>query len=79
MQSGAELGQSFYLAVLEHFRVAALQVIEHDLLPGHFARGHIIDVFRSQLRRRIELIERLVEALFFLQAKAFGKSLVSFF
>ena len=76
MQSTAKFGQSLDLAISKHFRVAALQVIEYNLLPDNFARSHKVDILRSQPRCRIELIEGLIQQLCLLQAEPSGKGLV---
>ena len=79
MQRGAELGQRFDLAALAHLRIAPLQVIEHQLLAGHFPRRHVLHIFGSQPRRRLKLVECLVLPLFPLQLQSLGKRFTGFF
>ena len=79
MQRAAELRQRLDLAAVAHFRIAPGQVIEHQLLPGHFPRRHIFDIFGSQPRCRFERLEGFVLPLFPLQLQPPGKRFAGFF
>ena len=79
MQRGAELGQRFDLAAVAHFRIAPLQMIEDQLLAGHFPRRHVLHIFGRQPRRRLKLVEGLVLPLFPLQLQSLGERFARFF
>ena len=79
MERAAELRQRFDLTPAAHFRIAPSQMIENQLLAGHFPRRHVLHILGSQPRRRFERFEGLVLSLFPLQLQPPGKRLASFF